>query len=240
MDDDRKRKALDILKRHGISKITATFNGGGDSGQVDNIDCDGLVARPGDHPYPQDWEENGYNWRGKNTFEDFLFELAEELLSYDTIGHDWINNDGGYGELIIVPGNDYIHVDLNLNEMTSEHVPLDLSLSGATPPPDVPVTPKSNENKSLHAVMTSLANQGLITPAHLDQFRGMMVEASLYKYRMEDEYNKAHGHTPPQQRETVEEHAARMVRHHAFRRVLDQKIEEMVRSGVINVEDLNG
>lgn len=188
MDDAQKRHMLDVLKRHGISKITADFNGGCDSGQVDHIDCDGLVSKPQDHPYPPEWTAEYRHATSKNTFLDWLHDIVDDLLRETE--YDWYNNDGGFGQVTIIPGNNYIHVDMNLNEMTSEHHPLDLSLPDVTLPPSGMVTPASNVPEELGAALTRLANQGLITPSHLDVFRHMETEATLQRMGREMEYAK--------------------------------------------------
>jgi uncharacterized protein DUF6878 len=211
MDDDTKRKALTLLRRYGIAKVTATFNGGGDSGNVDNIEVDGLVTEPEKIPLTADDVEvlgtgGQHNYDATTrmtttvapTLADFLDHLANELLSDTQM--DWYNNDGGYGEITIVPGNDYIFVDMNLNEMTSDHHPLDLSLPEATDPPEdesaqptEPVTPASKpepQERDLGAVLTRLTLDGHITPSEHEKFRHVLVQAELYCWRAAEELKK--------------------------------------------------
>jgi hypothetical protein len=187
MDDTDKQEMLTILKKRGVSKITATFNGGGDSGQVDDIQCDGLVADPSKFPYPAEVQfnspEEAKKHAEKRTFADYLDEIVDELLQ--ETNYDWYNNDGGFGEVTIIPGNNYIHVDMNLNETTSQHYPLDLSLPDATCPP-ASVTPPSKP-EDLAAALTRLAVEGHVTPSHLEKFRHMDTEAQLYRMTSEQE-----------------------------------------------------
>ena len=189
MEEKEKELMLGILKRHGIIKFTAEFSGGGDSGDVNGVSCDGLVSEPSKFDWPKEWDHGC--WRGQDTFEDFLYCIAGELL--ECTGYDWVNNEGGYGELIIVPGHDYIHIDMNINGMTSEHIPCDLSLPSAgdydhLPAPET--TQQSNGSKPLLAVLVSLASNGTITPAHLDAFRTMETEAGFYRLQAAHDTNR--------------------------------------------------
>jgi hypothetical protein len=186
---------INILKKHGVSKIVAHFSGGGDDGQIHNIDHDGLISDPHKHPWPVEYPQSQANSHQPNTFFDFLHEVAYYML--EKTGYDWCNNDGGFGEVTIIPGIGHIFVDMNINEMSSENIPLDFSLSGSssTPPPttaqgstsaSVASNPVS-KSVPLAAAVTKAACEGHLTPQHLDAFRSLETRASLYDFKAEDE-----------------------------------------------------
>jgi hypothetical protein len=73
------------LKDAGVSHVEIKYDGGGDSGQVEDVEFYGANA---DNPALND------------KFEGDLQDLATHLLEqhYD---YDWYNNDGGYGNITI-------------------------------------------------------------------------------------------------------------------------------------------
>lgn len=126
-----------LLTRFGIAKVDIEFDGGGDSGQINSITADGLVTDlktiTGDdlkkacEGWAVDLQDRfcGYDQAKKQqtkrgcTLEDVIEDAAYELLS--STGFDWINNDGGYGTLTILPGEDSITCDMNQRVSTSEN-----------------------------------------------------------------------------------------------------------------------
>jgi hypothetical protein len=73
------------LKDAGVTNVEIRYDGGGDSGQVDDVDFHG-----------DNIDESDLN----DKFEGDLQDLATHLLEqhYD---YDWYNNDGGYGSISI-------------------------------------------------------------------------------------------------------------------------------------------
>lgn len=95
-------KVLAELYGQGVRVCNVTFNGSGDSGDIQHIDYFGSDSKqltgpsrrwcndtqknvdvPGDITEPED-------------MQDLLFELIE-----DNVHHDWVNNEGGGGEVNI-------------------------------------------------------------------------------------------------------------------------------------------
>ena len=73
------------LKDVGVTNVNIRYDGGGDSGQVEDVEYEGTNL---DHTSLND------------KFEGDLQDLATHLLEqhYD---YDWYNNDGGYGDIRI-------------------------------------------------------------------------------------------------------------------------------------------
>lgn len=99
---NRRNKSVlfDALRSAGITSVTATFDGEGDSGQIDTID-----AYAGNDPADFPEMSIPIELVGWGQTEPRLNELplreAVEALCYDFLAeeHDgWENNDGAYGE----------------------------------------------------------------------------------------------------------------------------------------------
>jgi len=73
------------LKDAGVTNVNIRYDGGGDSGQVEDVEYEGTNL---DHTSLND------------KFEGDLQDLATHILEqhYD---YDWYNNDGGYGDIRI-------------------------------------------------------------------------------------------------------------------------------------------
>jgi hypothetical protein len=139
---------LAMLKRMGIARVRIEFDGGGDSGQVQGIECQGLIENPGEHfiddvllatvntrfcgarnwDYEVQLEKiqvSTAQRRGnldKPTLRDAIEAWAYEML--DGVEYDWVNNDGGYGEITIQPtppeGEGEIAIEMNIRVTTIE------------------------------------------------------------------------------------------------------------------------
>ena len=74
------------LKDAGVTNVEIRYDGGGDSGQVEDVDFHGVNL------------DDTTNLNDK--FEGDLQDLATHILEqhYD---YDWYNNDGGYGTITI-------------------------------------------------------------------------------------------------------------------------------------------
>tara|TARA_Y100001963_G_C6404543_1_gene275629 strand:+ start:95 stop:436 length:342 start_codon:yes stop_codon:yes gene_type:complete len=76
-----------VIKDHNISKIEVDYSGGGDDGCIDEVNF-------------EDIDENNINVKMEQEVEREWDDLLYNMLS-DNIEWDWINNDGGYGQMII-------------------------------------------------------------------------------------------------------------------------------------------
>ena len=110
--EDRKL-FLTTLKLLGITEVEVSFQGGGDSGEIDGIgacDAQGKTIDIEDVMYPQGWQKKSdfdtetHKWKETTIrCERKLVDMLE-TLTYDALeksGHDWYNNDGGQGQLKI-------------------------------------------------------------------------------------------------------------------------------------------
>ena len=86
-----KTQLFDLLESRGIVLVTVTFDGCGDSGQIEDIsafDEHGEVAMPEDKLANADGDDQ--------PVKDIIETLAYDLLESEHGG--WENNDGAYGE----------------------------------------------------------------------------------------------------------------------------------------------
>lgn len=73
------------LKDAGVKVVEINYDGGGDSGQVDNIDFHG-----------DNIDQSDLNDRFEGPLQDLGYHILERHYDYD-----WYNNDGGYGAIRI-------------------------------------------------------------------------------------------------------------------------------------------
>ncbi len=83
----KRNLAVQVIKDHNISKIEVDYSGGGDDGCIDEVNF-------------EDIDENNINVKMEQEVEREWDDLLYNMLS-DNIEWDWINNDGGYGQMII-------------------------------------------------------------------------------------------------------------------------------------------
>ena len=118
-----KTALLDALAAAGISSVVVTFDGSGDSGQIEGVD-----ARIGDTAteLPATAVEiTSPLWEGAG-LETRTLPLAEaiEQIAYDLLeeAHDgWENNEGAFGEFTFDVAEDVIRLDYNERFETSEY-----------------------------------------------------------------------------------------------------------------------
>ena len=132
MDDEDKKLLFQVLKQAGITKVTVCFDGGGDSGQIDSITAEGLIdgIELRDIPIPPDGKPLSDEFPGVMGDDNTNIYSLIESVCYSLLEHDspcdWINNDGGYGEIYIVPEAESIHLDMNERIQGSELHELEL------------------------------------------------------------------------------------------------------------------
>lgn len=129
MESVETKDALHLLKSLGVIRVSVDFDGGGDSGQMNNIEVEGISNQPELIPLPSEFLEKHYSGAAsyntpKNLLE-FIDAWAYDLL--DETNYDWVNNDGGYGEIIVVPGDDSIRVNMNQRFTSSQLIEFDYS-----------------------------------------------------------------------------------------------------------------
>ena len=83
----KKNLAVQVIKDHNITTIEVIYSGGGDDGCIDEVNFTDHNEEAVTYPF---------NKEVQSVFDDLLYDILS-----DNIEWDWINNDGGYGEMII-------------------------------------------------------------------------------------------------------------------------------------------
>ena len=100
------------LKDAGVTNVNIRYDGGGDSGQVEDVEYEGTNL---DHTSLND------------KFEGDLQDLATHILEQH-YNWDWYNNDGGYGDIRIDLEGDTPEISIDGYVRTTEdaHASVDL------------------------------------------------------------------------------------------------------------------
>jgi hypothetical protein len=109
----KRNVAVQVIKDHNISKIEIEYNGGGDDGCIDDVRYYTIDPGSGDEV------DIDVNLKGE-------VEAEWDNLLYDMVSHnvewDWINNDGGYGQMIIDCTKNPWNVKINhVQRITEDH-----------------------------------------------------------------------------------------------------------------------
>ena len=117
-----KDRLFDGLTAAGITHVTVTFDGEGDSGQIESISAwagDAAVEFPSvEIPYAAiTWDNPAVEMR-QLSLANVVEQLAYDLLA-DTHG-GWENNDGAYGEFCFDAYARCIHLEFNERFTSSE------------------------------------------------------------------------------------------------------------------------
>jgi hypothetical protein len=118
--DEQTSDTLKMLTELAIIEITAEFDGGGDSGQIQAVEITESLheAKAYDKILVPQWFADKY-CNGPAEVGGYLNEWVENLVM--STDYDWYNNDGGYGEVLIRPGEKRIFVDMNIREVISNN-----------------------------------------------------------------------------------------------------------------------
>lgn len=111
------RLLIQKLKECGIKEVVVSFDGSGDSGQIEDVSF-GSMQKP---DASVEWVVTDSTWVNgvwveKHEVKSIDIHSALESFCYEALedaGIDWYNNDGGYGELRI--NLDPIEVYLEVN-----------------------------------------------------------------------------------------------------------------------------
>jgi hypothetical protein len=119
--DGNKTALFDALATAGIVAVIVTFDGSGDSGQIENIKVQGQIT---DLP-PTQIELAFANWGSPDIRRETLsLTDATEALVYELLRqtHEgWENNEGAYGEFTFDVAKRSIVLDYNARIETSEY-----------------------------------------------------------------------------------------------------------------------
>ena len=83
----KRNLAVQVIKDHNIAKIEVDYSGGGDDGCIDDVRYEDIDEKNIDILMEPDVSAE---------WDDLLYNMLS-----DNIEWDWINNDGGYGQMII-------------------------------------------------------------------------------------------------------------------------------------------
>lgn len=117
------------LRDHSVRTVTASFDGSGDDGSIQNIDYGDASVTPASILVEVDLVHrsfNGHEWTTNRVLERMNPNDAIEAVTSDYLaetGVDWYNNDGGFGELVIdvAQGSVALEVNLRYTESSTEY-----------------------------------------------------------------------------------------------------------------------
>lgn len=120
-----------LLLKLGVFKATIEFDGSGDSGQITEQTLEGLTEDPKSIRTDALLKRVREDWDGaKKKFVPVIEEFGGpdvsalmDAAAYDILhqtSYDWVNNDGGFGTITIIPGDKTIFVDMNVRITTTE------------------------------------------------------------------------------------------------------------------------
>lgn len=121
MTEDQVTGILLKLADYGITGIKAHYDGGGDSGSVEDIH---YTTKPCESIADVDakvelWGTEAQDLHGLDSglytqLQDFLYHILDGI-------EDWWNNEGGYGNMcILIPSGEY-HIDNNVRIIETEN-----------------------------------------------------------------------------------------------------------------------
>ena len=108
------------LKLLNVKEFRINFEGSGDDGQIDEIEFYNANNETFDVPSDMvSWVYTEYGQEPINrqvTIHKAIEDLGYQML--DEAGHDWVNNDGGYGTIdVTLEGDDgkpSVHMEINI------------------------------------------------------------------------------------------------------------------------------
>jgi hypothetical protein len=100
------------LKDAGVTNVEIKYDGGGDSGQVEDVEFNG-----------DNIDSSALNDMFEGDLQDLAYHLLENHYDYD-----WYNNDGGYGEIRIDFEEDTPEISINgyVRSVEDAHSSVDL------------------------------------------------------------------------------------------------------------------
>ena len=83
----KRNLAVQVIKDHNIARIEVDYSGGGDDGCIDEVRFEDINGNNIDVNFES---EVSSEW------DDLLYDMLSNNIEWD-----WINNDGGYGQMIV-------------------------------------------------------------------------------------------------------------------------------------------
>lgn len=122
---DHKDLIFDICEREGVKSFTVSFEGSGDSGQIEDVGLEGKIRKlPVEGAKVSEGTRwlNGQNsavFRNATDLEDLITSVCYEVLESACGG--WENNDGAYGEFYFDVKKRKVQLDFNERIMESNY-----------------------------------------------------------------------------------------------------------------------
>ena len=101
---------LKELKDNGLVRLEVSYSGGGDDGCID-----GYSGYEINEKGEERWSQDSVPTKFQNEFDDYIYDFIS-----DNIEWDWINNDGGYGTMMIDCTEDPWQVSINHTQRVTE------------------------------------------------------------------------------------------------------------------------
>ena len=102
---------LKKLRDLDVTKVEISYSGGGDDGCIDDFTAYTLNNK-GEETYNRDINLTPFS----DAFDNYIYELLSKTIEWD-----WVNNDGGYGTLIMNMEEESISINHN-QRFTEEFV----------------------------------------------------------------------------------------------------------------------
>ena len=115
------KQKLEIKKLRdlNVSKVHISYSGGGDDGCIDDYTAH-TINSEGNEVSNLDIELSSF----ADTFDDYIYNLLSNAIEWD-----WVNNEGGWGELVIDIENENIEINHSQRHVENYHYSQDRSES---------------------------------------------------------------------------------------------------------------
>ena len=125
------QKLFAQLKLLNVKEFKINFEGSGDDGQIDEIEFYNSNNETFNIPIDTiSWVYTDYGQEPKETkvtLHKAIEDLGYEML--DEAGHDWYNNDGGYGTIDVTledeDGKPSVHMEINIRYLNEDRYEYD-------------------------------------------------------------------------------------------------------------------
>ena len=107
----KQKLELKKLRDLNVSKIEISYSGGGDDGCIDHYSAY-TVNSLGEEEYNRDIGISSF----ASAFDDYIYELLSNVIEWD-----WVNNEGGYGELTIDLENQEVKINHSQRHVEDYH-----------------------------------------------------------------------------------------------------------------------
>jgi len=107
----KQKLELKKLRDLNVSKIEISYSGGGDDGCIDHYQVY-TINSEGEEKYNSSISVSSFS----DVFDDYIYELLSNVIEWD-----WVNNEGGYGELVIDIEKESVEIHHNQRHVEEYH-----------------------------------------------------------------------------------------------------------------------